>query len=111
MLTLLEYVCNKRHLKINYKEGGVLIFNSKNSKTDNSKTIVGSKTYAAKKKMKYLGETLTNDLKISQHLEEKKTNIQPILHVCIDTTKNGILSEIKTRTLIKLYQTVILPVL
>ena len=26
--------------------------------------------------MKYLGEGLTNDLKITQHLKEKKTNIQ-----------------------------------
>ena len=102
MLTVLEYACNKRHLKINYKESGLLIFNSKNSKTDNSEIIVGSKTYAAEKKMKYLGEALTNDLKRSQYLKEKKTNIQPILHVCIYTTKNEILSQIKTRTLIKL---------
>ena len=76
MLTVLEYVCNKWRLKINYKKSGVLIFNCKNSKTDNSKIIVGSKTYAVKKKMKYLGEGLTNDLKIIQHLKEKKTNIQ-----------------------------------
>ena len=88
MLTVLEYVCNKWRLKINYKKSGVLIFNCKNSKTDNSKIIVGSKTYAVKKKMKYLGEALTNDLKITQHLKEKRTNIQSILHVCIYTTKN-----------------------
>ena len=100
MLTVLEYVCNKWHLKINYKKSGVLIFNSKNSKTDNSKIIAGSEAYAVKKKMKYLGEALTNDLKITQHLKEKKTNIQSILHVCIYTTKNEILSQIKTRTLI-----------
>ena len=90
-----------RHLKINC---GVLIINSKNSKTGNSKIVAGSKTYAVKKKMKYLGEILTNDLKITQHLKEKKTDIQSILHVCIHTTKNEILSQIKTRTLIKLYQ-------
>ena len=88
MLTVLEYVCNKWRLKINYKKSGVLMFNCKNSKTDNSKIIVGSKTYAVKKKMKYLGEALTNDLKITQHLKEKRTNIQSILHVCIYTTKN-----------------------
>ena len=69
MLTVLEYVCNKWHLKINYtSKSGVLI--------DNSKIIVGSKAYAVKMKMKYLGKTLTNDLKIIQHLKEKKTNIQ-----------------------------------
>ena len=61
--------------------------------------------------MKYLGEALTNDLKITQHLKDKKTNIQLILHVCIYTTKNEILSQIKTRTLIILYQTTILPAL
>ena len=61
--------------------------------------------------MKYLGETLANDLKVTQHLKEKKTNVQSILHVCIYTTKNEILSQIKTRTLIKLYQTTILPAL
>ena len=61
--------------------------------------------------MKYLGETLTNDLKIAQHLKDKKTNIQLILHVRIYTTKNEILSQIKTRTLIILYQTTILPAL
>ena len=98
MLTLLEYVCNKWHLKISYKKSGALIFNSKNSKTDNSKIIVGSKTYAVKKKMKYLGEALANDLKITQHLKEKRTIIQSILHVCIYTTKNEILSQIKTTT-------------
>ena len=61
--------------------------------------------------MKYLGETLTNDLKITQHLKEKKTNIQSILHVCIYIAKNEILSQIIARTLIKLYQTAILPAL
>ena len=61
--------------------------------------------------MKYLGETLKNDLKITQHLKQEKTNIQSILDVCIYTTKNEILSQIETRTLIKLYQTKILPAL
>ena len=61
--------------------------------------------------MKYLGEVLTNDLKITQHLKENKTNIKSILDVCIYTTKNEILSRIKTRTLIKLYRTTILPAL
>ena len=89
----------------------MLIFNNKNSKTDNSKIIVGSKAYSIKSKKKYLGEIITNDLKITQHLKDKKTNIQSILHVCIYTTKNEILSQIKTRTLIKLYQTTILPAL
>ena len=111
MLTVLEYVCNKWHLKMIYKKRGVLIFDSKNSKTDTSKITVGSKIYAVKKKMKQLGEALTNDLKIAQHLKEKSTNIQSILHVCIYTTKHEILSQIKTRTLIKLYQTTILPAL
>ena len=53
----------------------MLIFNNKNSKTDNSKIIVGSKAYSIKTKMKYLDETLTDDLKITQHLKEKKTDI------------------------------------
>ena len=75
------------------------------------KIIIGRKTYAVKKKMKYLCEALTDDLKITQHLKEKKTNIQSIFHVCIYTTKNEILSQIKTRTLIKLYQTTMLPAL
>ena len=109
MLTVLEYVCNKWHLKMIYKKRGVLIFDSKNSKMDTSKITVGSKIYAVKKKMKQLGEALTNDLKIAQHLKEKSTNIQSILHVCIYTTKHEILSQIKTRTLIKLYQTTKLP--
>ena len=61
--------------------------------------------------MKCLGETLKNDLKITQHLKKEKTNIQSIFDVCIYTTKNEILSQIETRTLIKLYQTKILPAL
>ena len=61
--------------------------------------------------MKDLGETLTNDLKITQDIKDKKANIQSILHVCIYITKNEILSQIKTRTLIKLYQTTIIPTL
>ena len=61
--------------------------------------------------MKYLGETLKNDLKITQHLKKEKTNIQSIFDVCIYTTKNEILSQIEKRTLIKLYQTKILPAL
>ena len=47
--------------------------------------IVGSKAYSFKTKTKYLGETLTNDLEIYQHLREKKAIIQSILHVCIYT--------------------------
>ena len=31
--------------------------------------------------MKYLVQTLTNDLKINEHLKEKNTNLQSILHV------------------------------
>ena len=50
----------------------MLILNNKNNKTDNSKIIVGSKAYSVKAKMKYLGATLTNNLKITQHLKEKK---------------------------------------
>ena len=30
MLAVLEYKCNKWHLKINYRKSGALIFNSKN---------------------------------------------------------------------------------
>ena len=53
--------------------------------------------------MKHFDEILTNDLKTTQHLKEKKTNIQSILHLCIYTTKNEILSQIKATKLIKLY--------
>ena len=89
----------------------MLIFNNKSSKTDNSKIIVGSKAYSIESKKKYLGEIITNDLKTTQHLKDKKTIIQSILHVCIYTNKNETLSQTKTRTLIKLYQTTILPAL
>ena len=89
----------------------MLIFNNNNCKTDNSKIIVGSKAYSFKTEMKYLGESATNDLKINQHLKEKKANIQSMLRVCICTTENEVLSQIKTRILIKVYQTTILPVL
>ena len=75
MLTVLKYVYNKWNLKINYEKSSVLTFNNKNSKTDNSKITVGSKAYSIKTKMKYLGEILTNDLKITQQLKEKKTNV------------------------------------
>ena len=75
MLTVLKYVYNKWNLKINYEKSSVLTFNNKNSKTDNSKITVGSKAYSVKTKMKYLGEILTNDLKITQQLKEKKTNV------------------------------------
>ena len=60
---------------------GILIFNNKDSKIDNSKIIVGLKAYSVKTKMNYLVQTLTNDLKINQHLKEKNTNLQSILHV------------------------------
>ena len=72
MLTVLEYVCNKWHWKTNYEKSGVLIFSSKKSKTENSKIVLVSKAFAVKNKMKYLGQTLTNDLKITQHLKVKK---------------------------------------
>ena len=103
VLTVLEYVCNKWHLKINYRKSGVLIFNYRNSKTANSKIMVENKAYSVKTKMKYLAETLTNELKIAQHFKDKKTNIQSIFQVCIYTTKNEILSQIKARTLIKIH--------
>ena len=49
-------------------------------------------------------------MKIKQHSKEEKANIQPILYVCIYnyTTENKILSQIKTKMSIKLYQTTIL---
>ena len=91
-------------------KSGILIFNNKDSKSDNSTIIGGSKAYSIKTKMKYLDKIL-NDLKINQHLKKKNTNMQSILHVCIYTTINEILSQIKARTLIKLYHTTILQAL
>ena len=108
ILTLPEYVCNKLNWKISCEKNGALILNTKNSKTNNSKIIVGSKTQSIKAKMKYLDETLTNYLNITHHLKEKKTNIQSILPVFIYTTKNEILAQKTPGTLIKLYQATIL---
>ena len=71
MLTVLEYICDKWHLKVNYKKSSVPIFNNKNSKTDNSKIIVGCGAYSVKTKMKYLGinKTIPNNNTISAFIQ------------------------------------------
>ena len=72
MVQFVQIICHAWHLAINYQKTKVLICNSKEC---NQKAIsIGEKSIEIVRKVKYLGEVLTSDLKLKDHIEEKKNH-------------------------------------
>ena len=60
-------------------------------------------------RVKYLGEVLTSDLKLKDHIEEKRITTQKILNTCLYAASNEVLSKIRMITILKLYKSTIIP--
>ena len=71
MIQLVQIICNKWHLVINYQKNEALIFNSKQCKQE--ATNIGGKSIEIVWKVKYLGEVLTSDLRLKDCIEEKES--------------------------------------
>ena len=82
------------HLAINYQKTKVLICNSK-------KCICN-------KKVKYLSEVLTSDIKLKDHIEERRITTQTILNTCLYAASNEVLSKIRMINILKLYKSTII---
>ena len=82
-------IFNKWHLIINYQKTKALIFNSKERKQE--ALDIGGKSIEIAFKVKNLGNVLTSDLRLKDHIEEKRitiinlyksTNIPSLHHGC-----------------------------
>ena len=60
-------------------------------------------------RVKYLGEVLTSDLKLKDHIEEKRIRTQAILNTCLYTVSNEVLSKARMITILKLYKSTVIP--
>ena len=107
MVQFLQIICHKWHLAINYQKTKVLICNSREC---NQKAIsIGGKSIEIVRKVKYLGEFLTSDLKLKDHIEEKRITTQTILNTCLYAASDEVLSKIRMITILKLYKSTIIP--
>ena len=106
MVQLVQIICHKWHLAISYQKAEVLICNSKEC---NQKAIsIGGKSIEIVRKVKYLGEVLTSDLKLKDHIEEKKITTQTIFKTCLYAASDEVLSEIRMITILRLYKSTII---
>ena len=107
MIQFVKIICHKWHLVINYQKTKVLISNSKER---NQEAInIGGPSIEIVRKVKYLGEVLTSDLKLKDHIEEKRITTQTILNTCLYAASNEVLSKIRMITILKLYKSTIIP--
>ena len=109
IIQFVRIICNKWHLVINYQKTKALIFNSKECKQE--ATDIGGKSIEIVRRVKYLGEVLTSDLRLKDHIEERRITTQTVLNTCLYTASNEVLSEIRMITIIKLYKSTIIPAL
>ena len=69
----------------------------------------GGKSTEIVQKVKYLGKVLTSDLKLKDHIEEKRITTQAILNTCLYAASNEVLSKIRMITILKFYKLAIIP--
>ena len=72
-----QIICNKWQVVINCRKTKVLICNSKECKQE--AFDIGGKSFQIVRKVEYPGEFLTSDLKLKDHIEEKRIRTQTIL--------------------------------
>ena len=77
MTQFVQIICNKWQVVINCQKTKVLICSSKECKQE--AIDIGGKSFQIVRKVKYLGEFLTSDLKLKDHIEEKRIRTQTIL--------------------------------
>ena len=89
MIQFVQIICDKWHLVINYQKTKLLTYNSKEC---NQEAIdIGRKSIEIVRKVKYLGEVLTSDLKLKNHTEQKRITTQTILNTCLYAVSNEVL--------------------
>ena len=114
MLQVIDNFLSKWHLKVNQNKSGVIAFNDKhnvNRKEENLKINIGKKILEKKNSYKYLGEIITPNLKVANHLQEKEMQINGITQPCFFASSNEVLSQIKMETLLKLCYSCVIPTL
>ena len=80
-------------------------------KEEDLKINIGNKVLESKNSYKYLGQIITPNLKVTNHLQEKEIQINAIMQPCVLASSNEILSQIKMETLLKLYYSCVIPAL
>ena len=108
MIQFVQIIFNKWHLVINYQKTKVLFCYSKECK---QKTIdIGGKSIEIVRKVKHLGQVLTSDFKLKDHIDEKRITKQTILNTCLYASSNEV-SKIRMIPILKLYKSTIIPLL
>ena len=108
MIQFVQIIFNKWHLVINYQKTKVLFCYSKECK---QKAIdIGGKTIEIVRKVKHLGQVLTSDFKLKDHIDEKRITKQTILNTCLYASSNEV-SKIRMIPILKLYKSTIIPLL
>lgn len=110
LLNTTELFLNKWKLKVNIKKSAVMIFNEQ-QRGKEKHFYIDDKEIKIVKEYKYLGELITENLKIKEHLLEKQQLINGIVHTCLFSASYEAISNIKMTTLIKLYKSCIIPTL
>ena len=114
MLQVTESFLSKWLLKVNQNQSGIIVFNDKyniSRKEEDLKINIGNKVLESKNSYKYLGQIITPNLKVTNHLQEKEIQINAIMQLCVLASSNEILSQIKMETLLKLYYSCVIPAL
>ena len=107
MLQIIDNFFSKWQSKVTQNKSGNIVFNDKynvNRKEENLKINTGNKVLESKSSYKHLGEIITPNLKVVNHLQEKE--IQKFF-----ASSNEVLSQIKMETLLKRYYSCKIPVL
>ena len=114
MIQVSENFLRKWQLKVNQNKSGIIVLNDKynvSRKGENLKINIENKVLENKNSCKCLGEIITPNLKVTNHLQEKEMQINGIIDSCVFASSNEVLSQIKMETLLKLYYSCEIPAL
>ena len=88
---------SKWHLKLNPTNCAVVIFHRKQANKFRNQFKIGSDIIKIESQDKFLGEHLTSEMPLTQHITEKSHIVEGLMQNCIFVSTNSILSKIKCK--------------
>ena len=88
---------SKWHLKLNPTNCAVVIFHRKQANKIRNQFKIGSDIIKIESQYKFLGEHLTSEMPLTQHITEKSHIVEGLMQNCIFVSTNSILSKIKCK--------------
>ena len=102
-----KFLCRLR-LEINVSKSKIMIFNHQGA-TVHQLWYLGDAILDMCSEYKYLGETITDDLKINAHLKSKRGQLEGQLATCCSISSEAVMNKIKMASLIQLHHRCIIP--